>query len=175
MTQSTHGASDQKASLESAVRNAEERAERSAQKVKELEKAVAELKPGSELQAGEDAPEGADVGGSSPEQTPERDDAVAALRADPMMAYLIDSLDSGRDIGHYGRLVFAMVAHHFLSEEELLEWLTKDPDFTAEEARALIRQVESRDYNPPRRERILAWQAEQEYPIMPNVDDPDCG
>jgi len=57
----------------------------------------------------------------------------------------------------------------------LLEWLTKDPDFSAEEARALIRQVESRDYNPPRRERIVEWQAQQEYPILPNVDDPDCG
>jgi len=171
MTQSKHGVSDQKASLEPAVRNAEERAQRAEKKVEELEKAVAELKSGSTVPAGEDA----EVERSAAEQNPEGDDSVAALRADSMMAHLIDSLDSGRDIGHYGRLVFAMVAHHFLSQQQLLEWLTKDPDFTAEEARALIRQVESRDYNPPRRERILAWQAQQEYPILPNVDDPDCG
>jgi len=174
MTKS-NGASDQKASLEPAVRNAEERAQRAEKKVEELEKAISELKYGIGVQAGENAAEGADARGSMTEQNPERDGAVAALQAEPMMAHLMDSLDSGRDIGHYGRLVFAMVAHHFLSEEHLLEWLTKDPDFSAEEARALIRQVESRDYNPPRRERIVEWQAQQEYPILPDVDDPDCG
>jgi len=39
----------------------------------------------------------------------------------------------------------------------------------------MLRQVEGRDYNPPKRERILEWQAQQEFPILPNVDDPDCG
>ena len=29
-----------------------------------------------------------------------------------------------------------------------------------------------RDYNPPRRERILEWQAQQEFPICPTPDDP---
>ena len=28
-------------------------------------------------------------------------------------------------------------------------------------------QVEQRDYNPPKRERLLEWQAEQEFPIVP--------
>lgn len=91
------------------------------------------------------------------------------------MAHLMDALEAGKDIGHYGRLVFAMVAHHFLPEDELLEWLQRDRDFSEEAARALIRQVESRDYNPPRRERILAWHQQQEFPILPNADDPDCG
>ena len=91
------------------------------------------------------------------------------------MAHLLDALESGKDIGRYGRLVFAMVAHHFLSLEELEVWLMKDSDFDHGQAPALIRQVESRDYNPPRRDRILAWQAEQDFPIIPNVDDPDCG
>jgi hypothetical protein len=54
-------------------------------------------------------------------------------------------------------------------------WLTKDPDFSAESAVAMLRQVEGRDYNPPRRERILAWQSEQEFPIIPDAGDPDCG
>ena len=33
-------------------------------------------------------------------------------------------------------------------------------------------QVSARDYNPPRRERILEWQSQQEFPICPNPDDP---
>ena len=33
---------------------------------------------------------------------------VEELRKDEMMAHLLDSLDQGKDIGHYGRLVFAM-------------------------------------------------------------------
>ena len=102
-------------------------------------------------------------------------DGVEALRADSMMAHLLDSLDAGKDIGHYGRLVFAMVARHFLSDQEVLAYLTKDPDFSAEQARLMLRQVEGRDYNPPKRDRILGWQAQQDFPILPNPEDPDCG
>src|SRR3712207_8804213 len=38
--------------------------------------------------------------------------AVDDLRRSPMMSHLLDALDRGEDIGHYGRLTFAMVAHH---------------------------------------------------------------
>jgi hypothetical protein len=100
---------------------------------------------------------------------------VEALREDSMMAHLLDALDEGQDIGHYGRLTFAMIARHFLTDDEVLEQLTKDPDFSEEEARQMLVQVEGRDYSPPRRERILEWQAEQEFPIIPNGHDPDCG
>src|SRR6185312_3694951 len=96
------------------------------------------------------------------------------LRNSPMMAHLLDALSAGQDIGHYGRLVFAMVAHHFLDEDELVEWLRKDRDFSDDDARALVRKVEGRDYNPPRRERILEWQSQQDFPICPNPDDPDA-
>src|ERR1700761_1784105 len=99
----------------------------------------------------------------------------AELRKDSMMAHLLDSLAQGKDIGHYGRLVFAMVARHFLPSEEVLAWLTRDPDFSEAEASNMLRQVEGRDYNPPRRDRILEWQAQQEFPILPQPDDPDCG
>lgn len=99
----------------------------------------------------------------------------AELRKDSMMAHLLDSLAAGKDIGHYGRLVFAMVARHFLSHDEVLAWMTKDNDFSDEDARVMLKQVEGRDYSPPKRDRILEWQAQQEFPIMPNVDDPDCG
>ena len=67
-----------------------------------------------------------------------------------------------------------MVARHFLTEEELGSALQKNPGFSEEDAKALIRQVQGRDYSPPRRERILQWQAEQEFPICPNADDPDA-
>jgi hypothetical protein len=77
-------------------------------------------------------------------------------------------------MGHYGRLTFAMVAHHFLDKEELAEWLSKGGDTDESKARALVQQVEERGYNPLRRERILEWQDQQEFPICPNPDDPDA-
>ncbi len=95
------------------------------------------------------------------------------LKKNSMMAHLIASLEEGKDIGHYGRLTFAMVARHFLSEEELLAMLAKDTDFSEEQASLLVRQVAGKDYNPPKRERILAWQKEQEFPICPDAADPD--
>lgn len=99
----------------------------------------------------------------------------AELRKDSMMAHLLDSLEAGKDIGHYGRLVFAMVARHFMPHEEVLAWMTKDKDDSEEKATLLLRQVEGKDYNPPRRDKILQYQAQQDFPIIPNVDDPDCG
>lgn len=99
---------------------------------------------------------------------------VEDLRQSPMMNYLLDTLDNGEDIGHYGRLTFAMVAHHFLDKDELVEWLSKDGDTDENEARALAQQVEERGYNPPRRERILEWQEQQDFPICPNPADPDA-
>lgn len=99
--------------------------------------------------------------------------AVAELRKSDMMAHLLDALDAGKDIGHYGRLVFAMVARHFLSEDELISYLNKDSDFSEAEARTLYKQVQGKDYNPPKRERVLEWQQQQDFPICPNSDDPD--
>ncbi len=100
--------------------------------------------------------------------------AVQDLRNNEMMAYLLDSLDQKKDIGHYGRLVFAMVARHFMDERELTRYLQKDPGISEPEIKALIQQVQGRDYNPPRRERILEWQKQQDFPICPNPDDPDA-
>jgi hypothetical protein len=102
-------------------------------------------------------------------------DGEAELRKDSMMAHLLDSLAAGKDIGHYGRLVFAMVARHFMPHQDVLAWLTRDPDFTEEDANTMLRQVEGRDYNPPKRDRLLEWQTQQEFPILPNPEDPDCG
>ncbi|NJO80502.1 MAG: hypothetical protein HC827_19675 [Cyanobacteria bacterium RM1_2_2] len=100
--------------------------------------------------------------------------AVQELRKSQMMTHLLEALEDGQDIGHYGRLVFAMVAHHFMDEAELVDWLQKDSDFSESEARALYRQVQGKDYNPPKRDRILQWQQQQEFPICPNPEDPDA-
>jgi hypothetical protein len=100
--------------------------------------------------------------------------AVEDLRKSPMMAHLLDALDKGEDIGHYGRLTFAMVARHFVETDELISLLAKDRDTDEKKARALVAQVEQRGYNPPRREKVLEWQAEQEFPICPTPDDPDA-
>src|SRR5215210_6772291 len=97
--------------------------------------------------------------------------AVKDLRASDMMAHLLDALEKGKDIGHYGRLVFAMVGRHFIDEEELVGYLQRNPGFSEDQARALYLQVQGRDYNPPKRDRILQWQAEQEFPICPNPED----
>jgi hypothetical protein len=96
------------------------------------------------------------------------------LRKNGMMAHLLDALERGQDIGHYGRLVFAMVARHFLSEAELLAALQKNPGFSDEQARALYHQVQGKGYNPPRRERVLEWQEQQDFQICPNPEDPDA-
>lgn len=68
-----------------------------------------------------------------------------------------------------------MVARHFMSEDELINYLRKNPGFDEGQARALYRQVQGRDYNPPKRERILEWQQQQEFPICPDPSDPDSG
>jgi hypothetical protein len=91
-----------------------------------------------------------------------------------MMTHLLEALGDGQDIGHYGRLTFAMVAHHYMDDAELTKLLAKGKGADDAEIAALVRQVRTRDYNPPRRERILEWQAQQEFPICPNPDDPDA-
>ena len=97
---------------------------------------------------------------------------VEELRQEPMMAHLLDSLEKGKDIGHYGRLVFVMVARHFMSDEEILQELNKNPKFDEEQGRSLLKQVEARGYNPPKRERVLDWMQRQKFPICPDTEDP---
>jgi hypothetical protein len=96
------------------------------------------------------------------------------LRDSPMMAHLLDALEEGTDVGHYGRLVFAMVARHFMDEGEMVSLLAKQPEQDETKARAMLQQVNARDYNPPRRERILEWQAQQDFQICPDSDDPQA-
>src|SRR5215207_9420711 len=96
------------------------------------------------------------------------------LRQSPMMSHILDALDNGEDIGHYGRLVFAMIGRHFVTNDELVELLTKDRDADEGEIRALVQQVEDKGYSPPRREKILEFQDQQDFPICNNPDNPDA-
>ena len=102
-------------------------------------------------------------------------DCGDTLRASPMMTHLLDALGTGTDVGHYGRLTFVMIARHFMDEEAMVSLLARQPDQDETTARALVMQVKSKDYSPPKRDRILQWQAQQDFPIIPNPDDPDSG
>jgi hypothetical protein len=101
--------------------------------------------------------------------------AARDLCRSPMMAHLFEALEAGTDCGHFGRLVFVIVARHFLDEAELVDLLARQPGHDETQARALVLQVKTHDYSPPSRERILEWQARQKFPIIPNSDDPDAG
>jgi hypothetical protein len=98
--------------------------------------------------------------------------AIDDLRNNRMMGHLLAALQRGEDVGHYGRLVFAMVARHFTSEAELCRLL--ENNLSKEEALALCKQVLAHDYTPPRRERIVEWQRQQAFPICPDPSDPDA-
>ena len=100
--------------------------------------------------------------------------AVQDMQQNEMMSHLTAALDRGEDIGHYGRLVFAMVARHFLDEPELVSYLARNPGFDEVQARALVKQVQGRDYNPPKREKIMQFQREQTFPICPTNDPDGC-
>jgi len=97
------------------------------------------------------------------------------LRQNNTMAYILDALDEGTDIGHYGRLTFAMVAQYFADEQTIVSQLRKDKDFSEEEARSLYQQVTSKQYSPPSRDSLLEWQAQQDFQIVLDPDDPDSG
>jgi hypothetical protein len=100
--------------------------------------------------------------------------AIKELRKSPMMAHLLDALDKGNDIGHYGRLTVGIVGHHYLDREELYDVLARGKGADESELKSLVQQVFTRDYNPPRREKILEWQTHQDFPICPDPDDPNA-
>jgi hypothetical protein len=101
-------------------------------------------------------------------------DASDDLRDSPMMAHLLDALEAKTDIGVYGRLTFTMIARHFMAEDELIGLLADQPDMDEQSARVMVLQVKGRDYNPPKRERILEWQEQQDFQICPWPEDPNA-
>ena len=99
---------------------------------------------------------------------------VEDLRKSPMMSHILEALENGEDIGHYGRLTFAMVGVYFAKDDELVSVLAKDEDANEQEVRAMVQQVREKGYNPPNRDKILEWQSKQDFQICPNPDDPDA-
>ncbi len=105
-------------------------------------------------------------------ETPRRSDR---LQDSPTMARLMDALKAKTDIGHNGQFVFVTVARHFLDDEEIVRLLSHQPDMNKDKAETFVQQLTERGYNPPRRERILEMQAQQDFAIIENPDDPDLG
>lgn len=101
------------------------------------------------------------------------DKGISELRESRMMAHLLDAVEQRTDIGHYGRLVFVIVARYFVSDETIVNLLSTQPGMGETRARALVLQAASRHYNPPSRERVLEWQRMQDFPICPDAEDPN--
>ena len=100
---------------------------------------------------------------------------ITELKQNKTMAHLLSALDEGKDIGHYGRLTFVMIAQYFADEEAVVAQLRKDKDFSENEARSLYQQVINKEYSPPSRESLLEWQSKQDFQIVPDPNDPDSG
>ena len=96
------------------------------------------------------------------------------MRNSPFMAKLMDDLDNGVDVGHYGRLTYAMVARYFVEPKDIADLLAGQPDQDEAKASAMVQQVVHRGYSPPRRERLMEWQAKQHYQMV-DPEDPDSG
>ena len=101
--------------------------------------------------------------------------ATDELRKSPTMTHLLDAAESGQDIGHYGRLTLAMVGSKFMEKDDLVKIILKSGGADETEVKAMVQQVVERGYNPPSRARLQEWSAEQDFPLMPNPDDPDSG
>jgi hypothetical protein len=67
-----------------------------------------------------------------------------------------------------------MIGRHFVTNDELVELLKKEHDADEGEIWALVKQLEKMGYSPPRREKILEYQSQQDFPICPDSDDPDA-
>lgn len=90
------------------------------------------------------------------------------MRKSHMMASLWDDLKIGVDIGHFGRLLFCIVARHFMEEEQIIKLLTSGQQMLPEDAQAMLLNVNERNYNPPRPSVIRKWQQKQRYKIIPD-------
>lgn len=92
------------------------------------------------------------------------------LKANRMMAHLLGALEMGQDVGPYGRRVFALVAQHFLPEDDLVMLLSRNVGEAG--ARDLLREVRGSGDPPPRRGKIIEYMKRQSFPILPDDHDP---
>jgi hypothetical protein len=99
----------------------------------------------------------------------------AALAASRTVARWLLALEARQDIGHFGRLAFVSIARHFLSSDELVALLARQPRWDQAKAQKLVERVRQRGYSPPTRPRLLEWQARQRYPLLDDPADPTLG
>ena len=62
-----------------------------------------------------------------------------------------------------------------MDDAAIIALLARQPDMDETKARALLKHVEERGYNPPQRERILERQSHGGFQIIPKPQDPDSG
>ena len=105
----------------------------------------------------------------------DRKDGMEQLRRSDTMARLLDAMEQGTDVGHYGHFTFVTVARHFMDESAVERFLAGQPGMDESKARALIEHVKERGYNPPRRERILEHQGQGGFQIIEDPKNPDSG
>lgn len=96
------------------------------------------------------------------------------LMNSPTIKRLIDAAASGADIGHYGQLTLAIVGRYFMSDDDLIALLSESAGTDETKAAGLIHQVKQAGYNPPRRETLAQWSAEQDFDLI-DPEDPDSG
>jgi len=104
-----------------------------------------------------------------------KDNGSEQLRRSPTMARLLDAMEAGTDVGHYGQFVYVTVARHFMDEDAMIRLLARQPDMDEAKANALVLHVQERGYNPPHRERILDQQARGGFQLIERPGDPDSG
>lgn len=95
------------------------------------------------------------------------------MRDSALMNHLTDSLNDGKDIGHYGRFTFVSVAQWFIPDDQIVDLLAKEPDYSADQAKALVAEVKAHKYVPPDPSTIESWQNLQKFPICPPGSSPN--
>jgi hypothetical protein len=89
------------------------------------------------------------------------------LEDSPLMEHLLAAMQSGKDIGDFGRLTFTMIARYFMREQTLLDLLARQPSMDEWQAQAFLAEITRHDYRPPTQEMILEWDNLQDFPICP--------
>jgi hypothetical protein len=101
---------DQQSGTSQKLQIAEQHAE---QRVEELEERIQALENSRQPQPSKKSDQQQDQNLNDSDESTSEEESLQGLRNEPMMDHLLNALASGRDIGHYGRLVFAMVGPIF--------------------------------------------------------------
>ena len=101
---------------------------------------------------------------------------IGDLRRTPCLDRMILALDRGMDIGVGGLEAFVRIAHHFISEDKLVEVLQRQPGMDVLSARSYLERVVQEHPDPPTCAEVLVWQAtEAKLQFCPFCRDGGCG